>query len=107
MVRSIGALQVSAAFKNSDVLREDLHDFAADQIAAGSTPADVVAGDFTGITISYEDDTTFCRQWYLRNGSQALFVTYNCPRESRGLEDAVVLDALMTLRASGAKCGKT
>jgi hypothetical protein len=97
----VGALQVSAAFKDSEVLRQDLLEFAADHIAARARPAEVVAGDFMGIAISFEHDGAFWHHWYLRNGAQELFITYNCAAENRGVEDAAVQEVLKTLRASG------
>ena len=59
------------------------------------------AGDFVGFEIAFNDDERFCRQWYLRNGSQVLFVTYNCDLESRGVEDCPIASALASFVASG------
>jgi|GEM_PF-866899 len=83
----IGALQISAAFKDSEVLDADLRDFAADHLEAGAKPWPTEAGDFVGFEISFSDDERFWRQWYLRNGRQVLFVTYNCALDYRGAED--------------------
>ena len=96
----IGALQISAAFKESDVSHEDLLDFASDHIDAGARAAEVVAGTFQGITFCYGDGEFHWQQWYLRDGRQMLFVTYNCPVERKGAEDDVVSKALNTLSST-------
>ena len=59
------------------------------------------AGAFVGFEIAFSDEDRFWRQWYLRNGRQMLFVTYNCSLESRGAEETVVRDILASLAASG------
>ena len=98
--QEIGALQISAAFKETEVLDDDLRDFASEHIGAGEKGRMIQAGDFVGLEIAFAEDTNFWRHWYLRNGKQMLFVTYNCSRESRGLEDGVVDAALASLSAS-------
>jgi len=99
---AIGALQISSALKKSEVLHEDLVDFAAEHIPAGVKAADVSAGAFVGITFCFGDEDTFWQQSYLRNGRQMLFVTYNCPVESIGLEDELVGRAIDSLSTTGA-----
>lgn len=98
----VGALQISAAFKESDVSHEDLLDFATDHVNSGARPIEVAVGTFEGITFCYGDDESHWQQWYLRDGRQALFVTYNCPADRRGVEDEVVNKALKTLSSTGA-----
>lgn len=97
----IGALQISAAFKDTDVTDDDLREFASDHLEAGAKSRPVSVGEFVGFEICCGDDDTFWRQWYLRNGQQMLFVTYNCALESRGIEDTAVASALNSLSASG------
>jgi hypothetical protein len=99
---AVGALQISAAFKDSDVTHEDLMDLAAEHIDAGARTIDVVAGEFEGITLCYAEDDSHWQHWYLRSGDQLLFVTYNCPAALRGVEDEVVGAALNTLSSTGA-----
>lgn len=98
----VGALQISAAFKESDVSHEDLLDFASDHIDAGARPVEFAAGTFEGITFCYGDGESHWQRWYLRDGRQMLLVTYNCPVELRGAEDDVVVKALKTLSSTGA-----
>jgi hypothetical protein len=97
----VGALQISVAFKESDVLDADLRDFAAEYLEAGAKARPTQAGDFVGFEIAFSDEEIFWRQWYLRNGRQMLFVTYNCGLESRGVEDNSVRGILASLAASG------
>lgn len=97
----IGALQISAYFKESEVVDLDLREFAAEHLEAGAKPRPTEAGDFVGFEICYADDEFVCRQWYLRNGRQMLFVTYTCGFESRGVEDGRVGAALSSLVARG------
>jgi hypothetical protein len=92
-----GALQISAAFKDSDVTDEDLLDFAAEHIESGRKGVQVQLGDFRGWAFTYVMTGAFWRCWYLRRESQALFVTYNCPVEERGAEDSDVDQMLGSL----------
>jgi len=98
--REVGALQISAAFKDSEVV-DDLREFAAAHLEAGAKPQPTEAGDFMGFEIAFSDEERFWRHWYLRNGRQLLFVTYNCGLESRGVEDGPVGAALASLAARG------
>ncbi len=98
---AIGALQISAAFKDSPVLDEDLRDFASEHLEAGAIMRPTVAGDFVGFEIAYSDGGTSWRQWYLRCDNQALFVTYNCAENERGREDASIAEVLASLTATG------
>ena len=100
-VNEIGALQISASFKDGQVLDSDLADFASEHLQAGAIPREVRAGDFVGIEITLSDGTNFWRHWYLRNAEQMLYITYNCDHGSRGVEDAAVNEAVASLSASG------
>lgn len=95
----LGALQISAARKNTDVTDDDLAEFAADHLNAGARAPPVTLGDFSGIAIRYGADSVHWRQWFLRHGRIALFVTYNCAEKDRGIEDAEVDRMLGSLRA--------
>ena len=97
----LGALQVSAAFKDSEVLDQDLRDFASDHLAAGAHPEAAEAGDYVGFQIAFSDGERYWRQWFLRRGTQALFVTYNCAVDQRGAEDDALREALASLRQAG------
>ncbi|MEQ8762774.1 MAG: hypothetical protein RL885_02525 [Planctomycetota bacterium] len=98
-------MQISAAFKDSNVVEADLLDFAAIHIEAGATPRPIQAGDFVGFEIAFKDDEYFERQWYLRSGWQMLFVTYTCDFRSRDAEDDLIQDILSSLSASNAQSG--
>lgn len=97
----IGALQISAAFKESDVLEQDLRDFASEHLDAGARSRATQAGDFVGFEVAFSDGDRFWRRWYLRHRGQALFITYNCDLASRGAEDAPLREALASLSARG------
>ena len=99
--RKLGALQISAAFKGGDVIDTDLREFATKRLEAGAKPLPTEAGDFVGFEIGFSDRESAWRQWYLRNGRQTLFVTYNCSLEFRGVEDGPVGLALASLAAIG------
>ena len=103
---SFGALQISAAFKGSEVLDADLRDFASEHLDAGAMPSAIQAGDFVGFEISLRDGDRFWRRWYLRHATQVLFVTYNCDLESRGTEDGAIREALSTLAAKERDLGR-
>ena len=99
----IGAVQISAAFKDSEILDADLQDFAAEHLGRGATALSRRAGAFVGFEIAFRDEAHCCRQWYLRSGRQMLFVTYNCRLEQQGVEDEVVeliLDSLLANRGA-------
>jgi len=97
----IGALQVSAARKDSDVLDQDLCEFASEQLAAGAHAEPAEAGDYAGFEIAFSNGDRYWRQWFLCRGRQALFVTYNCALDDRGAEDDAVRQALASLRQVG------
>jgi len=80
------------------VLESDLQDFASEHLDAGAKAQSVDAGDFEGFEIAFRDGDIFWRQWYLRNGRQMLFITYNCGLEFKGFEDVPIYKALCSLR---------
>jgi hypothetical protein len=97
----VGGLQISAAFKDSEVVDSDLRGFAAEHLDAGAKPRPTQAGEFVGFENAFSNDDRFWRQWYLRNGCQMLFVTYNCDSKSRGVEDGPIGATLATLVTTG------
>ena len=100
-VPEVGALQISAFFNDSAVTDADLREFAAEHLEAGAISRKVTLGDFVGFTIAFGTKDEFWREWYLRNGGQMLFVTYNCDADQRGIEDEAVDEMLATLSAQG------
>ncbi len=99
-VRGVGALQVSVAFKQSQVVDADLLDFARDQVHSGVSLTPVRLGEFTGFEFAVESEQGWWKYWYLRNHRQMLFVTYNCSVVDRGVDDAAIMEVLSTLSAS-------
>lgn len=97
--KNIGALQISSSRKDGRVTDEDLRDFASELLANGAKTKTVHAGQFTGFTLTFGDEKTYWRQWFLRRDSLAVFVTYNCPIEHMHQEDASVHAIVESLRA--------
>lgn len=95
----LGALQLSAYFKDTEVTDDDLREFASEASDAWAAAQPCEAGDFRGLEVTFDDATTCWRQWFLRHEHQMLFATYNCAREHRGREDERVRTMLQSLRA--------
>lgn len=98
----MGALQMSAAIKPTQVKDDDLYDFAAEQIHDGTKTKNVQFGEFVGFEISFSVDDDFFRMWYLRHERKLLFVTYICDLKKRGVEDEDVQKMLVTLMSTDA-----
>jgi hypothetical protein len=94
---AIGVLQISSFRKNELVSDQDLLDFAEDHLDAGAKPANEAFGAYTGFSIEFSVDDSFWQQWYLRQSGQMLFITYNCPIESRGIESQAITQVLSCL----------
>jgi hypothetical protein len=96
----IGALQVSShRKKGGEVSDDDLNGFAAEHVDAGAKLRPIQLGDFSGYHLHFGTDGAYWRHWYLRHGPVALFVTYNCAPENRGVEDEEVAAILESLKA--------
>ena len=98
----VGALQISAHFRESLVSDEDLRELAEEHLRKGAAPKPVQLGAFVGFQIAFAAADTFWSQWLVRRGQQALFVTYNCPVAERGHEYDEAKMLLQTLRATDA-----
>jgi hypothetical protein len=93
-----GALQISALFRDAPVSEADLREMAEEHLSAGAIAKPVQLGAFEGFQIAFSADGVFWRQWFVRNGCQALYVTYNCSVADRDLEIADVKTMLGTLQ---------
>jgi len=95
---SVGALQVSAYQKEgADVDDADLLEFIPEEIpVASGTPVKI--GVFTGFLISYHEDETYWRQWWLKAGQIMVYLTYNTDPADQGTEDAVIDQIVSTLK---------
>jgi hypothetical protein len=83
--QGVGAFQVTSYRKSQLVTDNDLREFA------GDIPLAVVSfGRLTGFRTRFSADGRFWTQWWLRAGSQMIYVTYNCTLEDSGREDAEV-----------------
>ncbi len=94
----VGAVQISAAFKDSAVTKEDLRNFASEHLGAGAKIRELTCGDFCGFTLAFGNKDTYWRHWYLRCANQMLFITYNCYINDRGLEDEALSEVLNSLQ---------
>lgn len=90
----VGALQFSTARKDSPVTDSDLLEFAEDHLNRSANPVPVTLGEFSGFELCYEFQEIWWRLWFLRAGSTALFITYNCNVSNAGFE-ADVVDAVL------------
>ena len=98
--RGIGALQISSYRRENEIVTdEDLYNFAENELVEAITPERVSCGDFDGITISYDEDETFWRKFWLRSNSLLLYVTYNCDLKSKIVELAYINLMLSSLKA--------
>jgi len=92
-----GALRVSAARKDDVVTDEDLKGFAVQHPEEGASVEVVEYGEFRGYRYEIEGESVLVRQWFLRAGTLALFLTYNCSLEHAGEEDEALETMLDTL----------
>ena len=54
-------------------------------------------GEFKGLYSSFSEDGAAIREWWVANEALALFITYSCEMENRGMDDAAVDELLDTL----------
>lgn len=92
-----GALRISAARKEDAVTDEDLTGFAAQHPEEGARTEAVECGRFQGFRYEIEGENVLVRQWFLRAGELALFLTYNCSLEHAGEDDEALTGMLDTL----------
>lgn len=92
-----GALRISAARKEDPVTDEDLLGFAAQHPDEAARTEAVSCGEFEGYRYAIEGDNVLVLQWFLRAGTLALFLTYNCSMEHAGEEEEALSAMLDTL----------
>ncbi|MEJ2603182.1 MAG: hypothetical protein P8172_07780 [Gammaproteobacteria bacterium] len=92
-----GALRISAARKEDPVTDEDLQGFAARHPDEGAHMEAVECGEFRGYRYEIEGDSVLVCQWFLRAGTLALFLTYNCSLEHKCEDDEALSAMLGTL----------
>ncbi len=94
----VGALNLSGMVTDAEVTDADLREFAAEHLEAGAKIREVELGDFTGFTLNYREGDEYWQEWFLRSGPIALFVTYNCEYDDKGVEDEALEEILNSLR---------
>jgi len=87
----VGALQVSAYHHDGELVSEkDLSEFSEGEYPESVSVLDLRLGSFTGLHVSFSENGTYWRKWWLRKDSLLLFVTYNCSVENQNCEYAAV-----------------
>jgi hypothetical protein len=94
----VGALQISAYSKNTEITIEDLYELISDEIPQSANLNDVKAGDFTGLATEFEYKNHFWRHWILSKRNVLLYVTYNCEFEESGVEIESIQQIINSLK---------
>lgn len=95
----LGALQVSAYHHDGEpVSGKDLSEASKGEYPESLSVLDHRLGTFTGLHVSFSENGTYWRKWWLRKDSLLLFVTYNCSVENQIAEYAAVNQMVATLK---------
>lgn len=73
-----GELQISASKYETDISDDELLELVEEHLESGADVEEVVCGRFEGLTLDYEAEDEYWREWYLSSGPILLFVTYVC-----------------------------
>ena len=92
-------LSIHTTRTNRGLTDKDLRHLARDLIEDGYEPEGVKLGEFEGLAFRYEEDNSYWRQWYVRNGPLSLQINYDCPESHQGMHDADIDKILATLAA--------
>ena len=96
------ALQISCFRKRAGgISREELGEFAREQLPAAVRPVDVTRGDFMGCYGDFVSEGVFWRCWWLARANVHLCVTYSTAPEHGENPSAVVDWMLSSLVAEG------
>ncbi len=96
----VGCIEISTLHKDEGSFDEpDLRAMAAELTDPSVSWVNVDLGDFRGIRCAHEEEGAALREWCVASGRLALFITYSCEPENRGLDDAAVDELLDTLMA--------
>lgn len=93
-----GVLQISALIQDQPITPADLQEFAREHVESGARLNTLEAGDFTGISVDYDVDDVYWREWYLKSGNLFLFMTYHCALTEEGKEDDTIDSILESLQ---------
>ena len=95
----IGVLQVSAYHNaREEVSEKDLSEFSEGDYPEGVIVLEHKFGAFRGLHVSFPENGTYWRKWWLRKDSLLLFVTYNCSVENQNREYAAVDQMVAALK---------
>lgn len=94
----VGCIEISTLHRESgEFPADEVLVMARDNAEDTLDWTEVAAGDFAGVTASYEEEGVALREWYVACGPLLLFITYSCDAENRGMDDAAVDQLLDTL----------
>jgi hypothetical protein len=96
----VGALQISAYSKDSEVTEEDLKELASEHIETGAKLAIANSGGFKGFTLAFGVEDEFWQYWYVASGNNALLITYNCEAQDRENEIDKIKSMVASLSAT-------
>ena len=96
----VGALQISAYSKDSEVTEEDLKDLANEHIEAEAKLSPANSGEFKGFTCAFGVENEFWQYWYVSSGNTALLITYNCEAQDREYEIDKIKGMVASLSAT-------
>lgn len=89
-----GTLAVTLLCDNGPVSRETLMELAAATREEGHSASDILAGAYSGLYFSYEEEATAWREWYLAAGNCLFFVSYDA-LQGDASKEAVEVDAIV------------
>ena len=94
----VGEIEITTLHKQSGrVTASDVALMASEESPEITEWHQARAGGFEGVTGVYREDGASVREWYLGSESLMLYITYVCPEEDEGLDDASVDELLGTL----------
>jgi len=94
----IGELVISTLYQDEGISDEQLEAMASEHVDSDAIIDDVVLGDLSGITVSFEQGDEYWSEWYLRSEKLLLFITYNCDLKNADVDEDVVESILESLR---------
>lgn len=94
----VGCIEISTLHREEGNFEEsDLRGMTVDLGGEESSWEAVTVGDFHGLHSAHQEEGIALREWCLARGRLALFITYSCELEHRGMDDAAVDEILDTL----------
>ena len=92
----VGALQISVV-QEINKMNDELKEFASERSENNKNLDEVTLRNFSGFSFGFSVGDEYWRQWFLKSGNFAMFVTYNCALEDKGIEDSTINTILESL----------